>query len=111
MQYMHIHDSTLPHLRCSPGESSNAVQRRQELLLHDLGQAHICNLGCEISRQQNVGRLEIKVHNLPRVQKVQASRCIQGYPPPQPWAFGTSRRIPASSQQPVITPQFAKEAK
>ncbi len=55
MQYTHIHNSTLPHLRCSPGESSNAVQRRQELLLHDLSQAHICNLSCEVSGQQDVG--------------------------------------------------------
>ena len=67
MQYTRIHGSTLPHLRCRPGKSSNAVQRRQELLLHDLGQAHICNLGGEVSGQQDVGRLEIKVHNLPRM--------------------------------------------
>ncbi len=53
--------------------------------MHDLGQAHICNLGCVVSGQQDVGRLEIKVHDLVGVQEVQASRHIQSYASAQTW--------------------------
>ncbi len=70
---------------------------RTELAVHDLGQAHICNLGRVVSGQQDVGRLEIKVHNLPGVQEVQASRHIQSYASAQPWEPRPLRGAPAST--------------
>ena len=45
----------LTHLRCRPGKRANIVQRGEELPVHDLGQANICNLGCVVSRKQDVG--------------------------------------------------------
>ena len=38
----------LSHLRCSPSKGADAIQRRQELLLHDFGQTNISNLGREV---------------------------------------------------------------
>lgn len=38
-----------------PGKSANIEQGGQELPVHDLGQAHISNLGCVIPGQQDVG--------------------------------------------------------
>jgi len=76
---------TKAHLGSRPCKGADIVQGGQELAVHDLGQAHICDLSCVVSGQQDVGRLEIKVHNLPGVQKVQTSRHIQSYASAQPW--------------------------
>ncbi len=70
---------TAAHLWSRPCKGADIIQGGQELAVHDLGQAHVCNLGRVVSGQQDVGRLEIKVHDLPGVQEVQASRYIQSY--------------------------------
>ena len=84
-----------PHLRSRPGKGANIVQGGQELAVHDLGQAHIRNLGCVVTRQQDVGRLQIKVHNLPGVQEVQPPCNVQSYSPAEPWCLRTVRSLPA----------------
>ena len=76
---------TEAYLWSRPCKGAHIVQGGQELAVHDLGQAHICNLGRVVSGQQDIGRLEIEVHDLPGVQEVQASSHVQSYASAQTW--------------------------
>ena len=69
-------------LGCSPapGAPHDAVDH-VGLGHQGVGQAHIRQLGCVITCQQNVGGLEVEVDDVVAVKVVQAPGHVQGYPP------------------------------
>ena len=73
-----VHDE-VDSMQCSQSAECTRLSNRQGACREHPTQTNICNFGCSVLCQQDVGGLQIQVHHVVTVQKMQSLGNVQSY--------------------------------